>query len=113
MKSDIPNDERELDAWLSQTLQRNSDHIDDAGFTDAVMHRLPVRRAGRLSRVLWVLLMAGLAGLLALVLIPAPTWAYALAGAMLATPLTVVIQVGLLATAVLVAGASYWVWQED
>lgn len=113
MKSDNLSDDRELDAWLSHALQRQSDHIDDAGFTDAVMHRLPARRAGRLPGILWVLLMAVLAGLLALVLIPAPTWAYALAGALLTTPLTVLIQVGLLATAVLVAGAGYWIWHED
>jgi len=35
------NDSRDFDQWLSQELTRHQPHIDDAGFTDRVMTRLP------------------------------------------------------------------------
>ncbi len=107
------NDEHELDAWLTQTLQGRHEYIDDAGFTDEVMNRLPAAPTGRLVPLLWVLLAAMMAGLLGLMLIPAQALAYALAAHLLAVPLATLIQGGLLATAVLVVGAGYWVWQEN
>jgi len=106
------NDERELDARLTRALQSRSDYIDDAGFTDNVMSRLPAEPARRFAALLWVVLAAALAGLLALLLIPAQALAYALAANLLAVSLTTLIQGGLLVTAVLVVGAACWVWQE-
>lgn len=107
------NDERELDAWLTRTLQRRSDYIDDAGFTEGVMKRLPAQRARRLTAPLWVALGAIVVGLLALALIPAQDWAYALVAGLLTLPLATLIEAGLLTTSVLVVGAAYWIWQEN
>ncbi len=107
------NDERELDAWLTQTLRSRSDYIDDAGFTDGVMSRLPSGSTGRLGTLLWVVLAATMVGLLGLLLIPAQAWAYALVANLLAVSMTTLIQGGLLVSAALVIGAAYWVWQES
>jgi len=107
------NDERELDAWLAQTLRSRSDYIDDAGFTDGVMDRLPAGRSRRLVQLLWVLLAVSLAGLLGLMLIPVHAWAYGLAANLLAVSMTTLLQGGLLVSAALVVGAAYWVWQES
>ncbi len=107
------NDERELDAWLTQTLQGQSDYIDDAGFTDGVMGRLPASPTRRYGALLWVVLVAALVGLLGLLLIPAEVWAYALTANLLAVSLTTLIQGGLMVMAALMVGAAYWVWQES
>lgn len=107
------NDERELDVWLTQTLRSSSDYIDDAGFTDGVMSRLPSRPTGRLGPLLWVVLAATLVGLLGLLLIPVQAWAYALVANLLAVSLSTLIQGGLLVSAALAIGAGYWVWQES
>ena len=107
------NDEPELDAWLTQALQSRGDYIEDAGFTDGVMTRLPAHRSRRIAPLLWLLLAALSAGLLALLLVPAQSWAYALVANLRAVSLTSLIQGGLLVTAALVTGAVYWIWQEN
>lgn len=107
------NDERELDAWLTRNLQNQSDYIDDAGFTEGVMNRLPENPSRRFAPLLWLLLAVVTVGLSALLLVPAQTWAYALAANLLAVSLTSLIQGGLLVTAALITGAVYWIWQEN
>lgn len=112
MNSKNLNDERELDAWLTRALHNRSDYIEDAGFTESVIQRLPARPARRWVALLWVLLAAAFAGALALLLIPAQALAYALVTHLLAVSLTTLIQAGVLASAALVVGVGCWIWQE-
>lgn len=120
MQSDKSSDERELDLWLTQTLQRNGDYIEDSGFTDRVMQRLPSPASRRWLSILGVLLSACFAGVLALTLIPAQAWVEAVLvmstthfeAWMTFSPVTMMLMGGL-ATSVLVVGLSVWVWQEE
>ncbi|MDY0060377.1 MAG: hypothetical protein RBU45_11240 [Myxococcota bacterium] len=61
----------EPDDWLDTVLRRAGDtYLDDSGFTDRVLDRLPPRRHPALPRTLVILASTLLAGLVGLVLLP-------------------------------------------
>lgn len=113
MNTETPNDERELDARLTRALRRSADYIDDDGFSDRVMQSLPAPSRRPVGPLLWVLLVAALAGVLGVAVIPVQAWTYTLVASILAMPLGTMLQVGALITLVLTAALGGWALQED
>lgn len=112
MSTNQRSHERELDAWLSRTLQSHGEYIEDEGFTDGVMVRLPGHATRPWRWRLGVLFLALLSGLLAMAVVPVQPLVAALASVSVAVPVMPLLQVGgaLLASVLLAAG--YWIWKE-
>lgn len=110
------SDERELDQWLAREFQRSTEYIDDNGFTDQVMARLPAAPVSERTRGFRPLLVAVVIGLLvglaAVLTVPVPPLLAALLGGLMAAPLTVWLQVGGALSLLAMLGAGYWVWRE-
>lgn len=94
--------------WLDQKLRDEAAYIDDAGFTAAVVQKLPMRRATRSIRSAILLSAAVLASLLAYFLSGGGRFVFeALAQASLFSPTTILIAAVLLGLSFSAAGAFF------
>lgn len=112
MSTNQRNQDRELDAWLSRALQSHAEYIEDEGFTDRVMGRLPAHQAPSWRWRLGVVLLALLAGTLVASVVPVQPLIASIASVSMAMSVMTLLQTGGVILASVLLAVGYWVWKE-